>query len=77
MHVFGLLHIIMSITHVYGKPECTPMKCVTHACANQNAQVQFVQTKMHVYFHAHAGYFECVFRNVSNRVVASRMCSQI
>ena len=79
----------------------------THTCANQNAQVQFVQTKdarelfvqtmmhmaadehlmctrMHLtciftslIFHAHAGYFACIFRNVSSCVVASRVCSLV
>ena len=73
------------------------------AHANQNAQVQFVQTKdahvlfvqimmhttvdyvscapnlhfMSLIFCAHAGYFACIFKNVSSRVVASRVCSQV
>ena len=57
-HVFGLLRV----TRVYAKPKSTPMKhvkCVEkYACsckpkctstfrANQNARVQFVQTKVH------------------------------
>ena len=43
MHVFGLL----CITRVYAKPERMPMKHAknTRAHVNQNARVQFVQTK--------------------------------
>ena len=28
-------------------------------------------------FRAHAGYFACIFRNASSRVVAARMCSHV
>ena len=89
-------------------PGQTARQLNTRARANQNAQVQFVQTKharaairakhdahgsritrlmctcvrraliaTSSIFCAHAGYFACIFRNMSSRAVATRVCRQV
>ena len=67
---------------------CANQRCTRTVCTDHDAHgsrltshVYTCAANVHFYpsliFRAHAGYFVCIFENMSSRVVGSRVCSQV